>query len=417
MDRRLDRSSVPVEPPVEPPPARIAAPVDSPQAWGTVAAAFFASAVAFGVIYSFGVFQAPIAADFGANAAEASAFFSATSIVYYALGAQVGRLADRYGPRAIVAGGAAILAAGLCATAAVENLWLAYLTYAIGAGVGGACCYIPTLAVVGRWFARRRNTALGIAAAGTGSGTLAFPPIAAALTQAYGWRTAFVVLGFAGGLILLACAAMTRSPPPQSAAGGRVARVGEKLRSRAFVLLYLSWVLATTALFVPLVFLPAFARGQGAGEIAAAALISVIGGTSIFGRVILGPLGDRIGVVTLFKITVLAMGLSYAIWLLSGYWWLVVFAAVLGTSYGSRIAAVPAVLIELFGTAHLGTMLGVFFTATGVAALLGPTLAGLAVELSGGYTGAIVFATATGLLGFVVILPLRDRSAGSEELP
>jgi MFS family permease len=299
----------------------------------------------------------------------------------------------------------------------VENLWLAFLTYVIGAGVGGACCYIPTLAVVGRWFARRRNTALGIAAAGTGSGTLAFPPIAAALTQAYGWRTAFVVLGLAGGLILLACAAMTRSPPPQSAAGGRVARVGEKLRSRAFVLLYLSWVLATTALFVPLVFLPAFARGQGAGEIAAAALISVIGGTSILGRVILGPLGDRIGVVTLFKITVLAMGLSYAIWLLSGYWWLVVFAAVLGTSYGSRIAAVPAVLIELFGTAHLGTMLGVFFTATGVAALLGPTLAGLAVELSGGYTGAIVFATATGLLGFVVILPLRDRSAGSEELP
>jgi MFS transporter, OFA family, oxalate/formate antiporter len=106
---------------------------------------------------------------------------------------------------------------------------------------------------------------------------------------------------------------------------------------------------------------------------------------------------------------VLVMAVSYAIWLLSSYWWLVVFAVVLGISYGSRIAAVPAVLIELFGAAHLGTMLGAFFTATGLAAVIGPSLAGVAVELSGGYGGAIVFAFVSGLLGFAVILPLRHR--------
>jgi MFS family permease len=389
----------------------VAAPTDSPLAWATVAAAFLASAVAFGVIYSFGVFLRPVAADFGANAAEASAFFSATSIVYYALGAPVGRLTDRYGPRGIVAAGATILAIGMCLTALVQNLRLAYVTYAVGAGIGGACCYVPTLAVVGRWFLRRRNTALGIAAAGTGSATLAVPPIAAALTQAYGWRSAFVALGLAGGLIALGCAALTRSPPGQIRAAAAGPKIGELLRSRSFILLYLSWVFATTALFVPFVFLPAFARGQGAGEVAAAALISVIGGTSVLGRLVLGPLGDRIGVLRLFKATVLAMALSYAIWLLPGYWWLVAFAAVLGTSYGSRIAAVPAVLIEFFGTAHLGTMLGVFFTATGIAALLGPSLAGFAVELSGGYAGAIVFALAAGLLGFAVILPVRRPPA------
>ena len=78
------------------------------------------------------------------------------------------------------------------------------------------------------------------------------------------------------------------------------------LRSRGFILMYLSWVLATSALFVPFVFLPAFARAHGAGEVEAAALISVIGGTSILGRLILGPLGERIGVVRLFKLMVLA---------------------------------------------------------------------------------------------------------------
>ena len=89
------------------------------------------------------------------------------------------------------------------------------------------------------------------------------------------------------------------------------------------------------------------------------------------------------------------------------------FAVVLGANYGSRIAAVPAVLIELFGVDDLSTMLGVFFTATGLAALLGPMLAGMAVEWSGrGYTAGILFALATGLLGFVAILPVVSKSFG-----
>jgi MFS family permease len=270
---------------------------------------------------------------------------------------------------------------------------------------------VPTLAAVGGWFLRRRNTALGIAAAGTGSGTLAFPPIAASLIQLYGWRLTFVIFGATGAIILLACGAVVRPPPALKERGPVGPTPHDLLRSREFRMLYASWVLATAALFVPLVFLPAFARDHGAGDVAAAALVSVIGGTSIIGRLVLGPLGDRIGVLRLFKLTVLTMGLSYALWLLASYEWLVVFAVVLGMSYGSRIAAVPSVLIELFGLENLATTLGIFFTATGVAALLGPMLAGFAVTLSGGYGGAIGFALTAGLLGFAAIAPLRPRSA------
>jgi MFS family permease len=393
-------------------PDRNAASVDSPFAWIVVGSAFFASSVVFGVIYSFGVFLQPMATDFGVDVTATSVFFSATAIVYYLLGAPAGRLADRYGPRPVVAAGAVILGAGLCLTAAVGNIWLGYLTYAVGVGVGGACCYVPTLAVVGGWFERRRNTALGVAAAGTGSGTLAVPPLAAALTHWQGWRPTFVLFGVAGAMILLACAAIVRPPPASRVARPIGPRPRDLLRSREFLMLYASWVLATTALFVPFVFLPAFARQHGASEVAAAALVSIIGGASIVGRLILGPVGDRIGVLPLFKVTVLMMAGSYAIWLLSDYGWLVVFAAVLGTSYGSRIAAVPSVLIDLFGLENLATTLGIFFTATGIAALLGPILAGLAVEVSGGYGGGIGFALAAGLLGFIVIAPLRTATGG-----
>src|SRR5688572_17542250 len=73
--------------------------IDSGRAWAVVASAFFASAVALGVLYSFGVFLTPIATDLRASTAGVAAFFSITSLVFYALGAPAGHLADRYGPR------------------------------------------------------------------------------------------------------------------------------------------------------------------------------------------------------------------------------------------------------------------------------------------------------------------------------
>lgn len=109
----------------------------------------------------------------------------------------------------------------------------------------------------------------------------------------------------------------------------------------------------------------------------------------------------------LFKLTVLMMAISYAIWLLSySYGLLIVFAVVLGIGYGSRISAVPCVLIEYFGLQNVGTVLGVFFTASGLSALLGPLLAGLAVDFTGSYDGGIIFALATGFLGFIAIASL-----------
>ena len=105
----------------------IAAKTDSARAWLIVAAAFLASFVVFGVIYSFGVFLKPMAAEFDANAVGASAFFSITAAVFYASGAVTGRLADRYEPRRIVAIGALALGSGLCLTALADNVWLCYL--------------------------------------------------------------------------------------------------------------------------------------------------------------------------------------------------------------------------------------------------------------------------------------------------
>ncbi len=163
---------------------------------------------------------------------------------------------------------------------------------------------------------------------------------------------------------------------------------------------------------MPFVFLPAFALDQGASQVMASALISVLGGMSVVGRLGLGVLGNFVGTLRLFKIATFVMGVSYVMWLTatSAYGGLVVFAAVLGFGYGVRIALMPVVLIELFGMQNLGAVLGVFFTATGISAFLGPPLGGFIVDFTGSYRWVAAFAFAMGLLGFFAVLRLKaDR--------
>jgi MFS family permease len=382
---------------------------DSLAGWLAAISAFIAGFVGLGVMYTFGVFFTPMEAEFHSSRTATSAFFAITGMLFYLFGSVTGRLSDRFGPRRIVLAGAIIMGSGLALTAAAPQMWTGYLTYGVGVGIGAACAYIPTLALVGGWFIRHRTTALGLAAAGTGCGTLLLPPLAAVLIEAHGWRTAYAWFAAGSFLLLLACAALARRPPLGRA--GQITALRNVVRSRQFVLLYTSWVLATTGLVAAMVFLPPFARASGVSPVAASALVSIIGGMSILGRGGIGYIARRMSLIRLYKLSVLVMAASYLLWLpFTGYGWLVAFAATLGLGYGVRIALTPVVLIEFFGIGNLGAVLGVFFTASSISAVCGPLVAGLITDQTGSYQWGVAFALAMGVLGFIAVSALRPRA-------
>jgi MFS family permease len=382
---------------------------DSLTGWLVALSAFIAGFVVFGVMYSFGAFFTPMEAEFHASRTETSAFFAITGMLFYFFGSITGRLSDRIGPRRVVLAGAIILGAGLAFTAAVPQMWIGYLTYGVGVGIGASFVYIPTLALVGGWFARHRTTALGLAAAGTGCGTLLMPPVAALLIQAHGWRMVYVMFGAGSFSLLLLCAWLARHPP--LAQTSQTIKLWHVVRSRPFVLLYASWALATTGLVVSMVFLAPFAQATGASPVAASALISIIGGMSILGRGGIGFITRKTGSVLLYKLSVLVMAASYLLWMpFTGYGWLVAFATTLGLGYGVRIALTPVVLIEFFGVGNLGAVLGAFFTASCISAACGPLVAAVIIDQTGSYKWGIAFALLMGVLGFIAVAPLRHGS-------
>jgi MFS family permease len=382
---------------------------DSLTGWLAALSAFIAGFVAFGVMYSFGVFFTPMEAEFRTSRTATSAFFAITGMLFYFFGSVTGRLSDHFGPRRIVVAGAIIMGTGLALTAAAPRMWVGYLTYGVGVGIGASCAYVPTLALVGGWFTRHRTTALGLAAAGTGCGTLLMPPVAALLIEAHGWRTAYALFAAGSLVLLLVCATLARQPPLDRAA--QVTELRRVVRSRQFVLLYTSWLLATTGLVAAMVFLPPFAHAAGVSPIEASALISIIGGMSILGRGGIGFIGRRMNLISLYKVSVLVMAASYLLWLpFTGYGWLVAFAATLGLGYGIRIALTPVVLIEFFGLGNLGAMLGVFLTASSISAICGPLVAGLIIDQTGSYQWGVAFALVMGVLGFIAVVPLRPHA-------
>jgi MFS family permease len=386
--------------------------LDSARGWLAVGAAFVSMGVVFGVAYSFGAFFAPMAAEFGSGSGATSAVFSITACCWFLLGSVSGRAVDRVGPRPVLLVGAAALAAGLVLTALVPALWVGYLTYGLGVGVAVACGYVPMVAVVGAWFDRRRAIALAVAVAGIGVGTLAGAPLAAALIADVGWRRTFVVFGVAGAVLLVVCALVVPRPP--EAGGEAPLAVRDLVRTGSFRSLWVSTMFASLALFVPFVFLPTFAVTVGASPVAGAALVGVIGMTSVLGRIALGGLADRLGRIRTYQGCFAVLAASFPLWYAAGsYGMLLAFAIVLGIGYGGWIALQPAVVAEIFGLRGLGGVVGLVYTAGAVGALIGPPAAGLLIDATGGYRWAIAGAGLCALGSFLALLPLgrHGRSA------
>lgn len=376
-----------------------------------VAAAFAVLFFAYGLQFSYGVFATGMATDLGWSRAQTALPYSVYVFFYSALSAVTGHATDRFGPRVVISAGALLIGIGWGGSALATQPWHLMLSLGVVAAVGMSVAWVPCNATVARWFTRRRGTAVAVASTGASLGNFLGPALTAVMIQAFGWRVALAAFSVLSALAILTAARfMLRDPesfgqwpdgdqapaePHLLAAGLRVRELWRDLRFLLVILIYFfTWL----AIFVPFMHAPSHARDLGLGDFVGASLLSAIGIGGMVGRLFTGALSDRLGrASTLFLICAL-QAISFLLFAslkdTVGLW---LAALVFGVSYGGGVVLLPALCGDLFGRAHVASVVGVIFAVAGAPAAFGPWFAGWLYDLSGHYQGAFQFSAAMNL--------------------
>ncbi len=390
---------------------------DSARGWVVAFAGCAINTWTFGGFYAFATALEQMLAEFDANLSGIAAFFSVTVFLFFAVGIIAGPLADRYGPRRLVVVGAIFMGGGLWLTAQVQSLAAGILVYGLGVGLGIGSYLVPLNAATGAWFEKHRTLALGVNTVGIGLGTLILVPVAEWLIRTAGWRSAFETMGIGSVLVFALVALVSFKPPtPLAPLSVSVSAVKRAVRRSEFWRLYIAGFFMSVALFIPFVFVVQYAKEQGISSSSAAFLITSLGVGSVLGRLGLGVVGIRVGVLPLIIMCFAIQPLSYVIWLVAGsnYVLLLLFAALLGVGYGGFVALSPVAVVGIFGLEGFGGVLGVQYTSAGLGALVGPIGAGAIIDATGSYTVAIVGAIFISLVATFSVLPLWRLGRDSE---
>jgi MFS family permease len=380
--------------------------------WVIVAVMFVTLFVANGFRFAFGVFYSAILDETGWGRAETAGVVSAAMIVYACTAALSGYLFDRLGARVLFPIGALCMGTGLMIASTSESLAGLTVSYGILLGFSYATLgFIPHMAIVPRWFDRRRGFASAASLAGVGLGSLVIAALSAELIVQIGWRHTLWWFGIAAMVLLIPINlafhrhsaerfGLARDGPSPRATARTAARksdptIRDAVRRPDFWLLALAVTMTGTSTMIIVVHQTRMLVDMGYALPVASVIFGMLGVLRAIGGLIWGPLSDRIGrsacVVVICAISLVGLAMLWVaslvaaesaalrIALLSGY--LLTF----GIGYNGIAPVYASAVSDRFAGKNLGTILGVLDLGFGLGSALGPWWAGWMFDRYGNY--------------------------------
>ena len=388
------------------------------------------------VFQGVGTFFVALERTFGWNRTTLSGAFSLSRAEGALLGPFEGYLTDRFGARRMVVIGYLIMGAGFIWYSYIQEIWhfyAAYLAISLGSGVGG---WLPMVALINNWFARRRALAMSVAVTGIQFGGFLVPIMAWGIEN-HGFR----VVTFWIGVVLIASALPAsryiRNRPEEqgllpdgeraltaaSASGGESERaqddaddsgdmtLREALRTPAFWIIAVCRLTSVVSIVSLAVHLVPKLTDAGMSLVAANFIVLLYTAAAMPAGLVAGYLADRTSnVLVLFAcmllqavaVAIIAVGDSLPMALL--------FAVLWGVGFGGRVPLLTAIIGEFFGRKHFGTILGVNMIPSNIAMIFAPLFAGYMFDETQSY---LVPFAAFAVLGFAgAFMILLARGAG-----
>ncbi|MGE8281405.1 MAG: MFS transporter [Stenotrophomonas sp.] len=342
----------------------------------------------------------------------------------------LGALIDKVGPRKLILGGIALLAALYAAYAHIHSLAHLYWIHVGFAAVLVAAGLNVAVIFVSQWFATHRGTAIGIALVGTSLGGMVFPKLGVQLMQTMDWRAAllwetaiplaFLILAFllvrsprAGGIQpwgadTLAAKAAAGKPAASSLPD---LSYQQAMRTRTF------WVLAfvamTTFFSIMAVASNLFLhmRDLGFEPATAGNGLGLMFGLAMVGKFVFGFLADVLPPkrVFLVNLAIMAAGAVILATLRADLIWYSL--ALFGLGWGGLYTMIQLLAVNAFGLSSAGKILGTITLLDATTAGLGIWVTAKIFDLTKSYHVAFSLICGLIVLALLAATLVRDERA------
>lgn len=386
--------------------------------WKIVLAAFLGVTWMAAPTISLALFMEPLQNSFGWSRSDISFGLTVYSLVGTPLVPFAGALVDKFGSRRIAMPG--LLLNGLAFAA--FGLLTPSLTHWIAAWVIYTLTQLMIRSIlwnrsVSAAFTASRGLALAITMAGIAAAQTIMPILARYMIDAYGWRTAYPILGIGwAGVALVFVFLFLHDPGSKRSAAGAESQaeppseggmtLGEALRDHRIVRIVFANLVITMTFSGLTLHIFALLTDTGISRTVAASMTGSLGIAVLAGQLLTGWLADRVSSTILPVSCFLFPAIGMFLLLNSGGTESMLWLAVLFAGYGSGASInISTYLISRYGgVAHFGKIYGLISSCMGLGAGLGPLLAGEIYDRTGNYDNylmiGIAIAVAAGLAVF-----------------
>lgn len=397
--------------------------------WGVCVAAFVGVMVSFAAImpYTFSLFIEPLTGAFGWHREAISNAFAIAAITVAIFSPGIGMLLDRFPPRRIILPSILVFAAAYASLSLLTpNISRFYLTYFILGVVGNGTAQLAYTRAVLTWFQKHRGLALALVLTGSGTGSIVIPLITQAVIQHYGWRSGYLALGLIALVGIPLTALLVRNRPVHAAQPDHHFQSGVSVKTALASGIF--WVLAFMIMLEAfgsnglISHLAALLTERGVSAESAALALSVMGATSILGRLTTGVLLDRYFApyIALLMLAISAIG-TFALTTTASSAVALAGTALLGYGLGSEADVVPYLIARYFGRKHFAALYGLTWTAYAVGGATGPIVVGHFYDRAGLYQPRVIAGLALTLVigaALSLLLPRypAEPSSSDEDL-
>lgn len=395
--------------------------------WVVVVVTFVTMAIGVNARTAFSLFYPPILSEFGWERGVTAGAFSFGFVASAIASPLIGRLMDRAGPRAVMELGVLLMAGGLLLAPLTSQPWHLYVTIGVMVGAGSVCLgYSGQSLFLPNWFIRKRGFAIGIAFAGVGIGSVTLLPWVQHLIEQTGWRTACTAMGLMILIVLAPINLLLHKRPediglqpdgdaaPATGTAKPVSNIVDPVwaatdwtlrravATARFWWIALGYFCGLYIWYAVQVHQTKFLLDIGFSPSVAVWALGAVSLLGIPGQIFLGHISDRIGREWVWAISCAGFAICFAALIAlkfqSSFWlvWLMVFTqGALG--YGLT-SIMGAVVFEIFGGRHHGSIFGMIMLAALAGGAAGPWVTGLLYDRTGDYTLAFAIAIVVSLL-------------------